>query len=343
MLPDDDSAQLDRFYRAISELNTVVNRGVQLRVLLDTIAMETAQLLGAESVSAALFDDLARYPLTHRTYGLRVLPEALHPRQGALAAWIVENKRPLRLKNAADPRVPRLEAEAEAEGEAVKSVLAVPVLASERVVGMLLAVSLQPKRFRSEQEALLTFLSNSVAGDLDKARRYRMATTDLLTGLYNRQHLAERLNEEVDRAHRYEQPLSALMIDLDHFKAINDAYGPTAGDELLSVVADRMSDVLRDADMLARYRGESFTAVLPNTDRAGAEHAAERLLTLLRETPFARGEQQIAVTGSIGGAVLGPQEEARDLLARVDAALYQAKREGRDRYAFNWLSFAGLS
>jgi diguanylate cyclase (GGDEF)-like protein len=221
--------------------------------------------------------------------------------------------------------------------------LVIPLLIRNQPIGVICATHSTRGWFNEDHEELLSFLANSVVLDVENARLYRMAITDSLTGLFNRQHLAERLKEEVDRAHRYDLPLAVLMADLDHFKEVNDRFGHAAGDRALEQVAKRLLIVTREVDLVARYGGEEFVIVLPNTGREGAEGAARRIVQTIRDTPHPLPGEPTPVTISIGGAVLGTREEPRDLLARADAALYQAKTEGRDRYVFNWLSFAGLS
>src|SRR5262249_18522489 len=108
-------------------------------------------------------------------------------------------------------------------------------------------------------------------------------------------------------------------------------------------VAQRMVGLTREVDIVARYGGEEFVVILPNTGREGAEIASKRLVESIRATPVSAGSGEILLTVSIGGAVLNRHEEARDPLARADGALYQAKHEGRNRFAFNWLSSAGSS
>jgi diguanylate cyclase len=158
----------------------------------------------------------------------------------------------------------------------------------------------------------------------------QLASRDALTGIWNRRHLDSLLHAELQRQQRFGGALSLCLVDVDHFKSINDRFGHLAGDAVLKRVAESMDTTLRNVDSLGRFGGEEFLAVLPGTAQADAAICAERLrvgvAALQGLTP---GDSRVTV--SIGVAEAQPGEVLADLLARVDAAMYQAKREGRDR------------
>ena len=155
-----------------------------------------------------------------------------------------------------------------------------------------------------------------------------LAVTDKLTGLYNRRKLDEALEEELARARRYEFDLSIIMLDIDHFKQVNDNYGHGAGDAVLVAMADLLREHTRHADALGRLGGEEFLVVCPHT---GAEECLA-LATALREAIAAYHFRGIgSVTSSLGVASLRPDDTAATLLARADAGLYRAKHAGRNR------------
>ncbi len=165
-----------------------------------------------------------------------------------------------------------------------------------------------------------------------QAELERLSTTDALTGLANRTLFFRRLAEELARARRYQLPLCVVMIDLDHFKAINDAYGHLIGDRVLRDLGGRMLAALRVGDLAARYGGEEFAVLLPHTALADAETVAARLLGVPRAVAVGDGPGAGHATASLGVAELRPGEDADALIARADAALYDAKRGGRDRW-----------
>ncbi|MBY5993508.1 GGDEF domain-containing protein [Ferrimonas balearica] len=159
--------------------------------------------------------------------------------------------------------------------------------------------------------------------------------TDPLTGLRNRQFFNERYRMEVARSAREGRPVSLLVLDLDHFKGINDTYGHPVGDHVLQQVAKRAYYSLkRPADALCRYGGEEFVILLPETSENGAEHIADTLVRQFRDTPIQCGELTLSVTVSIGVATLVQQRQMMEmeLLRRADAALYQAKDMGRNQF-----------
>lgn len=160
---------------------------------------------------------------------------------------------------------------------------------------------------------------------------FRMAVTDGLTNLANRKQLDTTLADEIPRARRYGRELSVLMIDIDHFKSINDTYGHLAGDCVLSSLASILQKRLRPNDTLGRYGGEEFCAILPETGLSNALHIGEDLRAIVAAHAFVAEDKEIRVTISIGAAALEDGMEALDLYRRADEQLYAAKRGGRNR------------
>lgn len=158
----------------------------------------------------------------------------------------------------------------------------------------------------------------------------RQADADPLTDLPNRRRLTQRGEEETRRARRYRRPLSVIVLDLDHFKAINDGYGHAGGDAALIAAGEICRATLRDVDMFARLGGEEFVAVLAETSRSEAAAVAE-LLRLAMTRVRTPGAPDLRLTASLGTATLRNGEQFADLLARADAAMYQAKAAGRNR------------
>jgi two-component system, cell cycle response regulator len=160
-----------------------------------------------------------------------------------------------------------------------------------------------------------------------------LASTDALTGLFNRRRFSDVLKREFAVTKRYRNTLSCLMMDLDHFKQINDRYGHDAGDQVLKEVARRITGSLREVDLAARYGGEEFVVLLPHTGRVDARVVAERLLRNIRGQSFQFGNEVHTLTVSIGYAGNGDvhSDRAEDLVKLADLALYEAKRAGRNR------------
>jgi len=167
----------------------------------------------------------------------------------------------------------------------------------------------------------------------DELTRVRLLSlTDELTGLPNRRAFMRRLEDEVARVQRYGFPMSFVLIDLDHFKDVNDKYGHAAGDEVLRVYSKNILSIFRHHDMVARYGGEEFAVLLPNTDADGAVRALNKVKKRASETRWqTNGVMANVPTFSAGVSLYKPGESASAFIERADKALYRAKRLGRDR------------
>ncbi|HOU84762.1 MAG TPA: diguanylate cyclase [Spirochaetota bacterium] len=156
----------------------------------------------------------------------------------------------------------------------------------------------------------------------------QLAITDVLTSLYNRRHTMERLEDEIEKSKRYENPLSVMMIDVDHFKRINDEFGHLSGDVVLKKIAESIIKTLRDFDIVGRFGGEEFLVILPNTVIEDAFLVAERIRKNIESLKFSK--KDIAVSVSIG-VCQWSGDELKNLLSEADRLLYSAKANGRNR------------
>lgn len=189
-----------------------------------------------------------------------------------------------------------------------------------------------------------------VVHDLTQEVRLRRdATIDSLTGVLNRRHFLARGKDEFARSSRYARPCSVLMLDLDHFKAVNDTYGHAAGDQALMRFAAACQEMLRETDIFGRVGGEEFAVILPETDAAGAANLAERMRKRVNKLRIQNDGRRFGLTVSIGVAARDDHGDGKDatkrrkgdaigegideVLARADRALYDAKEAGRDRVA----------
>ena len=161
----------------------------------------------------------------------------------------------------------------------------------------------------------------------------RLSHTDSLTGVSNRRTLVSRTGQVLAQARRSGQPISFALLDLDHFKAINDRHGHPTGDDVLRAVAALLAEEVRETDLVARVGGEEFGLLMPDTDTAGAVELCERIRSRLAELPLEVFGNRPGITISIGLRTAGDTSSTRfeELYERADAAMYQAKREGRDR------------
>ena len=159
-----------------------------------------------------------------------------------------------------------------------------------------------------------------------------LALTDPLTGLYNRRGLFEIGHIEFSRSVRLKRPFSALMLDIDHFKNVNDQYGHPVGDQVLQFLASELHSTIRGTDIVGRYGGEEFVIFLSGSNGKAAMDLAERLRRMIEEAPFFVGEKEIGITISLGVAEYNENSpNLETLVARADQALYVAKHKGRNR------------
>jgi diguanylate cyclase (GGDEF)-like protein len=215
--------------------------------------------------------------------------------------------------------------------------LLVPLIAAGHSTGLMLLLRLSPSPpFNSQAADMALTIGQSVAASLDNAKLYaqmeRMAITDSLTNLYNRRGLTQLGQREIERARRFDRSFSVLMLDLDHFKQLNDSYGHPAGDEVLHQLADLLGQLVRSIDVVARYGGEEFALLLPECHFDCAQVVAERLRQAIASTSFSTSAGDLNLTISLGiasGSNLPLELES--LLEAADRALYAAKEAGRNQ------------
>jgi diguanylate cyclase (GGDEF)-like protein len=215
--------------------------------------------------------------------------------------------------------------------------MGVPLVVQDRVIGMLALESRQPNHFTADYARLVAAFADQVAIALENARLFaevqQLATTDPLTELANRRHFFTLARTECDRAMRYGHPLSAMMLDVDNFKKINDRYGHAAGDQVLRAIATQFRSTLRSVDVVGRYGGEEIVVLLPETERDGARQVAERLRQNLAQTAVPIDGGTLLITASLGVATREPGDEIdlETLIDCADQALYIAKQTGKNR------------
>ncbi len=218
----------------------------------------------------------------------------------------------------------------------IRSLICVPIEIQERVMGIINIISATPDRFHALHADRIKAFASQAAIAIDNAKLYEKAkhlsTIDPLTDLFNMRYFLDFSQLEFERCHRYERTLSVAMVDIDHFKSVNDSYGHTTGDAVLSEIADRIQKSVRSVDVVARYGGEEFIILMPETNLNEAGWVAERVRQVVNESPMNVNEKNICVTLSVGVA-----EKSRatmqldDLIKAADKALYIAKANGRNR------------
>jgi len=227
--------------------------------------------------------------------------------------------------------------------ESIRSAAVVPLWRQQQQFGLLGLGSRDPTRYSPDLEThflcrMGAIIAVCLENAINRARLEIGSLTDALTGLHNRRALDQRLQDEVARACRARQPLSCLFIDIDFFKQINDQHGHACGDTALVRMAQRLRSVLRGNDIAARFGGDELLVLLPATDAAAAVHLAQRIRESVLKQPFDLGDGMLLpLTVSIGIATMSPTQQdgslssvGHELLKNADAALYAAKRAGRN-------------
>lgn len=222
------------------------------------------------------------------------------------------------------------------------AVMAAPLVVRDGMLGAISVMDNHPDRqFSREDVNLLALFAQQAAVAVENAQHYDharyLATVDGLTGLFNRRYFFEMARREYERSLRYGHPLSAVMLDIDWFKRVNDTHGHPVGDQVLQAVAQICKEKLREVDLLARYGGEEFVILLPNTALHGARQVADRLHRSIGEMVVHPNGASIRVTVSLGVAELGAScPTLEGLLECADQALMKAKQAGRNRVSVYW-------
>ena len=326
-------ARTDRSRKVLNAVFGIIERLDQDQDLdraLSEIAEGAAKATGAQNAAVILVSEGESALLAQATWGL--------PEEDArglsfdwgegIAGWVVEQGLPLCLGDApADPRFVELPG----QQTRVRGLCAVPLGRAGEVIGAITVAHEEPDAFDDDDLRVLSFLAYSIQKTLENARLYRLAVTDGLTGAFNRQYLNQTLAAEVERHRRYGQPLCVALVDVDHFKSVNDRFGHRVGDRALVWLVERLREAVRGVDPIVRFGGEEFLIVYPNTELVGAERVSERIRQVVAATPMQSPGGPIELTVSVGVAACAPGLDADTLIERADQALYRAKAAGRDQ------------
>lgn len=215
------------------------------------------------------------------------------------------------------------------DGPRIRFYAGAPIINSKGlVIGTICAIDKKVRDFGERETAIIVHLAALVMRELELRQE---AATDFLTGASSRRALKEELAKHVSLAKRHSTPISCIVLDIDHFKRVNDTYGHAAGDQVLIGVVGALKAALRHSEHIGRVGGEEFAILLPRTELATAVIFAEKLRRVVKDLSFPGSTPPIAVAASFGVASLVPSDDVEALLNRADQALYLAKRTGRDR------------
>jgi diguanylate cyclase (GGDEF)-like protein len=323
--------QLRRLPQVLFEIGKAVGSDDNLATLLARISELVCDLVGAEACSIMLLDSGRERLLGKAAYGLARRDVSLISfRVGeGVAGWVAERGEPALIADVTgDPRYKIL---SDSQSR-IRSLACVPLAYRDERIGVLTITSPRAGAFNQDDVELLGFIATTMAMDIDNARLRRLSITDPLTEAYNREFLQQRLPLAVEHADRRGEPLAVAMIDIDHFKDVNDQHGHAVGDRVLAEVAQRLRAAIRSGDLLVRYGGEEFLVLLPGSDAAKAAEIAERMRLKMDSDPIATDGARIDVRISVGVAELRRgSDSGEQLVRRADTALYAAKGRGRNR------------
>jgi diguanylate cyclase (GGDEF)-like protein len=322
---------LHKLPAALFEIGKLIGSELDPGILLSRIAELVCQLIGAKACSVMLLDADRKRLLARAAYGVRTerMQSLSFPIGEGVAGWVVERGEPALIADAAaDPRFVVLPG----NQTPIASMLCVPLTARGQRVGVVTATSDRTGAFDADHLELVRFIARTIALDIENVRLHRVAVTDPLTGAFNREFLVQRLPQEITAARDLDRPLSLALVDVDRFKAVNDRHGHHVGDVVLTEVARRLRGAIRGGDLLVRYGGEEFLAVLPKADAGRAWEVGERMRQRVSERAFDLGDGiALLLRVSVGVAQWRSGELMPGLIERADTALYGAKDRGRNR------------
>lgn len=332
------SARLQR-YVTLREVTEALSRHPEdLEALLATIPAQMLRVLDHAQVSLVYLVELPRHVLALRAAQRRGgEPLVVKQKAGDLFdEWVLRQGQPLLVRDAAkDFRFPQ--EPPERRERTVGALVAAPLISAQRVLGVLRAEHEQAGAFSPEDLRLLDIVADLAVMAIENTRLYvrtaELAITDDLTGLAVHRYFYERFEEELARARRHNDPVAVLLIDLDHFKQYNDAYGHPAGDKLLRTIAQSLRRLQQGpGDLIARYGGEEFAVLLYGAGRDAAARQAEMLRAAVAAQPIVLRQGTANVTVSIGVATFPDDGMHKESVLQVaDQRLYKAKQGGRNQ------------
>jgi diguanylate cyclase (GGDEF)-like protein len=311
------------------QLTEQLTDGRGLEDALRAVTDATLAILPGDHASIRLLDASRTHLLASARSGIGHDSPSVQLRAGVgISGWVLQHGEPARVVDARkDPRFVPLPA----QGFTIASMVVEPLVSEGAPIGVLAVSSPEVNAFSPTDELLARLLANCSVGPIQRARLERLAVTDDLTLAFNGRYLSTRILEEMERTRRTRRPLSVMLLDLDHFKLVNDTHGHAVGDQVLRAFVDRVRAATRRVDVLVRRGGEEFVLLMPSTTAAQAKAIADRVRGHVSCDPIVVGEARVAQTVSIGVATWDGRESADALQRRADDAMYDAKQLGRDR------------
>jgi diguanylate cyclase (GGDEF)-like protein len=320
------------------EIGKALTSSLEVHAVLEMIMKQVDRLIKPKAWSLLLVDEasselkfeIAVSPVAEKLKGITL-------KQGeGIAGWVAQHGVPLLIPDVREDLRFATQFDEQLSFK-TRSIIAVPLKIHERVIGVIeLINSYEELIFDDVDQSILTAIADFAAIALVNARNFdrinELVVTDDLTGLYNSRHFGHMIESEFLRAQRYQMELSLVFLDLDRLKRINDAHGHLVGSRMLSELGRLIGKHIRECDRAARYGGDEFVIILPQTGKQQALNLAVKLLELMRSTKFLSDDsQEIRITASFGVATY-PQDGGNktELLRAADIAMYNAKEAGRN-------------
>ncbi len=320
---------MDPVLEALVQVSEHLAQAGPLEPALQAVTDVSLRLFGANHASIRVCDASAQLRSVARSGEGSRDPAPIFKKGEGLIGWAVEHCQPVRVPNS---KVDKRFTPVPGRGFDACSVMSIPLLAGDRVLGAFSVSAPTLDAFTEEHEKVAIVVAHAVGQALRCAELERLATTDALTRAYNRTFLVPALSTEMNRARRGSTSMSVLLMDLDHFKSVNDAHGHAVGDQVLCRFVDAVRGCVRSFDLVVRRGGEEFLLIMPNTGTVEGYRVAERIREKLAEAPLVVREGLVVrQTVSIGLATWDGNEGPEALDHRADQAMYEAKRRGRNR------------
>jgi len=332
-LPQPTVARRWREMNVLLRLSMLTGLQMQLDATLNMLCDFAGEIAPFERALVYFWEEEDQKVEPRATRGMDEVRSEVYARGNILNFWAAKYSRSLLVAGGTN-----LQADAFLESVASKSALVVPLFVSNQVMGSIQMFSSREAAFTAEDAQLLWVLAlvaeNQLTREYANEGLLRFAFTDYLTGLKTRGYFEQQLDLEIKRVERKKSKLALLMVDIDHFKQLNDTHGHHVGDQVLRDVAAILMKDMREVDTVARYGGEEFVIILPETAAGGALFVAQRLRGAVEHAKFFAGSVEAIehLTISIGIAVFDTDAQfKRDLIEYADAALYAAKSGGRNQ------------
>ena len=321
-----------RLLKALLAMTRFISSNQPIQKVVHRLVDELKDLLGAARCSVLILDEDNQELAFHDSSGLTQWErDNIRFRVGeGVAGWVAKHRKPVLIGDVnEDARFVKYDD----QEDTIHSMICVPLEMRHRLIGVMSLTTRSSKRvFNEEEVELAVLLAAHISLSLENHRLYELSVMDGLTQIYNRRYLDQRLSEELADSRRLNRPLSVALLDLDHFKQLNDSFGHQAGDHVLCEVTDTISRVLREHDVVARYGGEEFALILAGTPRNAGADLGERVRRTIADQKFSFEDQELPVTISLGLATFPEDGDTRHaLLKAADRALYRAKETGRNR------------